>query len=184
MFDQVQSQLQLNRPVRDLCSWNGRKLFTMKNLIDLKEPAWATVGGEGFLAQGPLEWFRDRKTKLDKEIADSKEALDLIDQCEEQEAADSASTISKTSTASKSSNTNAYAKRLERHRDELKAERKVIVSRIRKLQDKAEREENLGSHHRMKNVQLIPTSDRIVGGLNMRLRIHENGSDKMLQGRV
>merc|ERR1711957_709922 len=74
-----------------------------------------------------------------------------------------------------------YVKRLERHVEELKADRKVIVSRIRKLQEKAEKEESLGSHHRMKNVQLIPTNDRIVGGLNLRLRIHQNGSDKMIQ---
>lgn len=86
---------------------------------------------------------------------------------------------SQISTASKASN--AYTKRLERHLEELKIERKTIISRIRKLQEKAEKEETMGSHHRMKNIQLVPTTDRIVGGLNIRLRIHENGSDKILQ---
>jgi len=38
------------------------------------------VGGEGFLAQGPLEWFQDRKTRLDKEIQECKNALEVIDQ--------------------------------------------------------------------------------------------------------
>ena len=80
VYDQIQSQLKLNRPVRDLCSWNGRKILTMKNLIELNEPAWATVGGEGFLAQGPLEWFRDRKGQLDKEITETLSALAVIDQ--------------------------------------------------------------------------------------------------------
>jgi hypothetical protein len=39
----------------------------------------------------------------------------------------------------------------------------------------------MGSEHRMKKIKSIPTADRIVGGLNMRLRIHANGTEKRLQ---
>ena len=67
--------------------------------------------------------------------------------------------------------------------EELKSEKKVVAGRIRKLQDKAEREEMLGSNHRMKKVKKIPASDRIVGGLNIRLRIHENGTENLIQAR-
>ena len=89
----------------------------MDQLLNEKEPTWATIGGEGFLAQGPLEWFRDRKKSLDEEISENTEALEVVEE------------------NTQKGKTNSYKAKLEKHIDELKSERKVIISRIKKLQD-------------------------------------------------
>ena len=62
--------------------------------------------------------------------------------------------------------------------EDLREESKILKERIAKIEAKSEREEMLGSDHKMRSIKEVSSSDRILGGMKIRLRLHENGDEK------
>lgn len=128
----------------DLVSWSGKKIWSVQQLTSLKEPAWALSGGESFLSQGPLEWFQGKKQKVEKQMTETMSALALID---ENEAQDTFSDISSIRSG-KSTGSNLYTQRLNKHLEELKKEKSALTGRIKQLKEKCKKEIALGADHR------------------------------------
>ena len=91
-----------------------------------------------------MEWFSGKKAKVEKQITETMSAIALIDENEAQETLSDISSIR----SGRSTGSNLYTQRLEKHLEDLKEERKVLVERIKRLREKCEKEHEMGADHR------------------------------------
>ena len=60
--------------------------------------------------------------------------------------------------------------------EDLRFQVRQLRERIAKLEEKVDREESLGTEHRMKNIKEVSSTDRLMGGMIIRLRLVFNCS--------
>ena len=60
--------------------------------------------------------------------------------------------------------------------EDLRFQVRQLRERIVKLEEKVDREESLGTEHRMKNIKEVSSTDRLMGGMIIRLRLVFNCS--------
>ena len=65
--------------------------------------------------------------------------------------------------------------------EDLRFQIRQLKERIAKLEEKVDREESLGTEHRMKNIKEVSSTDRLMGGMIIRLRLVSNHSYNLVE---